>query len=237
MKRLMTIAALALGQAACVANQGDAPFRFLDARALTVEADACVPSDELVIGSGSLDLSGAESVARIAGVATAPNYLLAMSVETNNSSQPITINQEPFSGPGLSDITVNEFVYSYEFVPSAGGAAANLIDTQEESTAVYRVLRPGTNPDQSYMFINAFGPKGSAALAGKGAGTVFTTIKARGRLSSGQVVESNKFTFPITVYTSGALYACTAPQVPAGRCVIGQDVVVMKNADSCVTPT
>ncbi len=80
MKRLMTIAALALGQAACVANQGDAPFRFLDARALTLEAGACVPSDELVIGSGSLDLTGAAA----AGVA--PNYLLAMSVETNNSS-------------------------------------------------------------------------------------------------------------------------------------------------------
>ncbi|OJT27361.1 hypothetical protein BO221_05115 [Archangium sp. Cb G35] len=212
----MTIAALALGQAACVANQGDAPFRFLDARALTVEEDACVPSDELVIGSGSIDLSGVP-----AGIA--PNYLLAMSVETNNSSQPIVINQEPFSGPGLSDITMNELVYSYEFVPSGGGAAANLIDTEEESTAVYRVLRPGTDADQSYVFMDAFGPKGSAALVGKD-GTVFATIKGRGRLSSGQVVESNKFTFPITVFTSGASYVCAAPLVPAGRCVIGQDV-------------
>ncbi|WPB79441.1 hypothetical protein KYC5002_09820 [Archangium violaceum] len=226
MKRLMTIAALALGQAACVANQGDAPFRFLDARALTFEAGVgCVPSDELVIGSGSLDLSGGS-----------PNYLLAMSVETNNSSQPITINQEQFSGPGLSDITVNEFVYSYEFVPSAGGAAANLIDTQEESTAVYRVLRPGTNADQSYVFMNAFGPKGAVALTGKN-GTVFTTIKARGRLSSGQVVESNKFTFPIRVYSSGASYSCAGTQVPAGTCVVGQDVAVITDDDSCVDAT
>ncbi|KFA93509.1 hypothetical protein Q664_08585 [Archangium violaceum Cb vi76] len=220
----MTIAALALGQAACVANQGDAPFRFLDARALSVEDDACVPSDELVIGSGLLDLSGSR------------NYLLAMSVETNNSTQPIVINQEPFSGPGLSDITVNEFVYSYEYVPSGGGAAANLIDTQEESTAVYRVLRPGTDPDQSYVFMNAFGPKGSAALEGKD-GVVFSTIKARGRMSGGQVVESNKFTFPIRVYSSGATYDCADDQIPAGACVVGQDVAVGGDDDACVDPT
>lgn len=225
MKRLMAIAALALAPVGCVANQGDAAVRFLDARALTFEeGTGCVPSDELVIGSGLLDLSGSR------------NYLLAMSVETNNSVQSITINQEEFAGQGLSDITLNEVVYSYQFQPNGSGTATNLIDTEEESSAIYRVLRSGTNAEESYVFMNAFGPKAVAALPGK-AGTVFTTIKARGRLSGGQVVESNKFTFPVTVYASGASYACAGDQEPAGVCVRGQDVIIPDGSNGCVDPT
>jgi hypothetical protein len=88
------------------------------------------------------------------------------------------------------------------------------------------------------MFMDAFGPKGSAALAGiTGDVTVFTTIKARGRLSGGQVVESNKFTFPITVFTSGARYTgCPPGTGPAGRCVIGQDVAKLPpGTPACVS--
>ncbi|MFE8601658.1 putative periplasmic lipoprotein [Archangium violaceum] len=223
MKRLMTIAALALGQAACVANQGDAPFRFLDARALTFEEGVgCVPSDELVLGSGSLDLSGSG------------NYLMAMSVETNNSTQPITINQEQFSGPGLNDITVSEFVYSYQFQPITAGVTVALPADEEDRVALYRVLRPGTNADQSYVFMNAFGPKMVEVLRSfpvGSVGTVFATIKARGRLSGGQTVESNKFTFPITVSASGAS-SCPPGQIPAGACqILGQD------GSGCVDPT
>ncbi|HEX5748694.1 MAG TPA: hypothetical protein VFZ09_20810 [Archangium sp.] len=227
MKRLMAIAALALAQAGCVANQGDAAVRFLDARALTFEEGVgCTPADDFVIGSGLLDLSGSL------------NYLLAMSVETNNSVQSITVNQEEFSGQGLSDITLNEIVYSYKFMPQGGTDATNLIDTEEETSAIYRVLRPGTSAEESYVFMNAFGPKAVAALPGKGAGTVFATIKARGRLSSGQTVESNKFTFPVTVYTSGATYDCTDPDTkPAGTCVRGQDVLVPSGSNGCVDAT
>jgi len=225
MKRLMAIAALALAPVGCVANQGDAAVRFLDSRALTFEeGTGCVPSDDFVIGTGSLDLSGSD------------NYLLAMSVETNNSTQSITINQEEFAGPGLSDITLTEFIYSYQFEPIAGSPSVTLPADDEDRVAVYRVLRPGTNADESYVFMNAFGPKASAALKSSisvgSSGTVFTTIKARGRLSGGQIVESNKFTFPVTVRATGFTY-CPAGQIPSGTCGRpGQDVAGCFNPDA-----
>jgi hypothetical protein len=223
MKRLMAIAALALAPVGCVPNQGDAAVRFLDARALTFEeGSGCIPSDELVIGTGSLDLSGSQ------------NYLLAMSVETNNSTQSITINQEEFAGQGLSDITLTEFVYSYQYQPITGSAVTLPAD-EVDRVPIYRVLRPGTNAEESYVFMSAFGPKAAETLrtsiTGDQRGTVFTTIKSRGRLSSGQTVESNKFTFPVTVYASGLTY-CPAGQIPNGACQRpGQD------APGCFDPS
>ncbi len=226
MKRLMAIAALVLGQAGCVANQGDAAVRFLDSRALTFEEGVgCTPSDDFVRSSGSLDLSGS------------PNYLLAMSVETNNSVQSITINQEEFSGQGLSDITLNEIVYSYQFEPIAGSPSVTLPADEEDRAPIYRVLRPGTNPEESYVFMSAFGPKLVEALrtaftSPTQRGTVFATLKARGKLSGGQTVESNKFTFPITVYASGYPYCPEADWIPNGSCQRpGQD------APGCFDPT
>ncbi|HYO66179.1 MAG TPA: hypothetical protein VEU33_08860 [Archangium sp.] len=217
MKRLMAIAALVLGQAGCVANQGDAPVRFLDALSLTFEEGVgCTPADDFVIGTGSLDLSGGQ------------NYLMAMSVETNNSVQSITINQEEFAGQGLNDITLNELVYSYEFQPNAGSPSVTVPADEEDRVPLYRVLRPGTSADESFVFMNAFGPKMLEALrtgftSPDQRGTVYTTIKARGRLSSGQTVDSNKFQFPVTVYETNFGY-CPLGEIPLGTCQrAGQD--------------
>lgn len=220
MKRLMAIAALALAPLGCVANQGDAPVRFLDARALTFnEATGCTGSDSLVISRGSLDVAGGEG------------YLLAMSVETNNTQQPIVINQEVFSGEGLGDIILDEIVYSYEFQASVTGVSVTLPADEEERLPLYRVLRPGTDPEGTYVFMNALGPKAIEALRTsipvttplRSQGIVYSTLKLRGRLSGGQPVESNKFTFPISVENSGLTY-CPAGQFPVGTCQIpGQD--------------
>ncbi len=226
MKRLMAIAALALAPLGCVANQGDAPIRFLWARALEFNEDTgCSGSGEDIISGGSIDISGGQS------------YLLAMSVETNNLSQPIIINQETFSGGGLGDITLSEIVYSYAFQPiSEGLTVSGLPADEEERLPLYSVVRPLTNPEGSFIFMEAFGPKAldvlEASIPVGGQGTLFATLKARGRLSGGQTVESNEFTFPITVFKSGASYVCTAPQVPSGVCRNGQDVSRL----GCVTP-
>lgn len=224
MKRLMAISALALASVSCVANQGDAPIRFLDARGLSGNVtEPCAVSDELVRSGGSIDVAGGQL------------YLLAMSVESNNASQPIIINQENFSGAGLSDITLNEIVYSYQFQPITEGlSVSGLPADDEERIPHYSVVRPGTSAEESFIFMNAFGPKAFKTLRSipvGSEGTLFTTIKARGRLSGGQPVESNKFTFPIIVYNSGASYSsCPAGQVAAGVCRAGQDT----NGAGCV---
>ncbi|WP_375767290.1 hypothetical protein NR798_37260 [Archangium gephyra] len=211
MKRLMAIVALALAPLGCVANQGDAPIRFLGVRALEFEEGVgCTGAEDLVMSEGLLDISGGQ------------NFPLAVSVETNTFQQPISIGQEPFSGEGLSDITLNEIIYSYQFQPVTDGASVTLPADETDRVAVYTVLRPETDPDESYTFVSAFGPKAIKALgeaiAPGQAVTVLSTIKARGRMSGGQVVESNKFTFPVTVFSSGFSGVCPAGQVPSGTC-------------------
>jgi hypothetical protein len=215
MKRLMAIAALAVAPLACVANQGDAPIRFLGVRALEIEeGTGCIGSDERSITAGNLDVSGGA------------NYLMAVSVETSTVEPSISIGQEPFSGGGLGDITLSEIIYSYE----TSAAGLTLPADEADRVSVYAVFRPGTSPDESSLFVRAFGPQAleslqTAVTPGSEPVTVLATIKARGRLSGGQVVESNKFTFPVTVFASGLVY-CPAGEIPSGTCGIpGQDVV------------
>jgi hypothetical protein len=219
MKRLMVIAALAVTPLACVANQGDAPVRFVQARALDFDdTEGCTGDEDRFITAGNLDISGGQ------------NYLIAMGVETNTFQQPITIGQEPFSGEGLGDITLNEVIYSYEFAPQSG-ISLTLPADEVDRVSVYAVFRPETDPEESYMFIRAFGPQALKNLKTAFTGisdptqavTVLATIKARGRLSGGQVVESNKFTFPVTVFSTG-FAGCPAGLIPSGTCGFpGQD--------------
>jgi hypothetical protein len=220
MKRLMVIAALAVAPlASCVANQGDTPIRFLNARGLEFEpAEGCTANEDTFISQGDFDSSGGQ------------NYLLAMSVETNTFAQPITIGQEPFSGEGLGDITLEELVYSYKVAPAG---IVTLPADEDDRVSLYAVFRPETDPDESYLFVRAFGPKALTQLQNMTVNspvTVLTTVKARGRLSGGQSVESNKFTFPITVVNSGyvpSTRTCALGGTPneAGVCtILGQEV-------------
>jgi hypothetical protein len=198
MKRLMVMAMLAAVPLGCVANQGDASVRLMHALFLKSQEGegasegGCTADPASVISSGSYDVSGKQ------------NYLLALSVETNTLEQPVVINGETFSGEGLSDITLNEVIYSYESQPSI-----TLPADEEDRTPIYRVFRPGSDPGGSYMFVRAFGAKAVEALAtavpcsDTNRVTVLTTMKMRGRLSGGQVVETNEITFPVTVFNSG----------------------------------
>ncbi len=187
MKRWMVLATLAASVTGCVANQGDAPVRFLGARVLKSEAAGC-GLGELQLAQGTLDVSGGGS------------YLLGVNVETNNISQPIVINGEVFSGPGLSDINMREMVLTYQSQPS-------LTLPTEERIPFYAVFRPGTTGTGSFALLYAIGPKALEALqASVAVGetvTVLATLKAVGQFSGGAPVETNKITFPIIVYNSG----------------------------------
>ncbi len=213
MKRLMVVAALAASSVACVANQGDAPIRFLSAGALRDEGGSCSLADDKYVSAGALDLSGGNS------------YLLGLRLETNNTPQQISVGGEVFSGGGLSDITLNEVILTYESQPSVPLP-------REERIPIYTVFRPGT-AEGSYMLVFTLGPEAIARLQGVGPEgvTVLSTIKARGRMSSGQPVETNEITFPVFVFESGAgPGACTPPQRVVSRCgYIGQDGPVCRS--------
>ncbi|WNG34531.1 hypothetical protein F0U61_13450 [Archangium violaceum] len=209
MKRLMVIAALAVASVSCVANQGDASVRFLNARALELD-DGCSASNDKFISSGGLDLSGGQ------------NYLLALSVETNTFVQPVVIGQETVSGGGLGDVTLTELVYSYQV------SGVSLPADEVDRTPIYAVFRPETNPDESYLFVYAFGPKALEQLRaqiGERTVTVLATIKARGHMSGGQTVETNEITFPVTVADSGWA-GCPDGTIATGVCGFpGQDSI------------
>lgn len=208
MKRMMVIAAL-LGVVplGCVSNQGDSSVRFLNVRALKLESDECTASSERFITGGSLD------------IAFGSNYLLAPSVETNTAT--------PTNGTGQGlDVTINELVYSYTVSP----AGIKLPADEADRVPIYAVFRAGTDPDESYLFMYAFGPKALKILAeqvqpGADPITVLATIKGRGYLSSGQSVESNEFTFPVTVFASASPpTSCAETESLSGTCgVVGQD--------------
>lgn len=223
MKRLMAIVALALAPLGCVANQGDAPIRFVWARALEREAGVgCKGSGDRVISRGSLDLAGGN------------NYLLALSVETNVVQRPVSVGQVVYSGEGLGDITLTEIIYSYEVI---GDVTVDLPADEEDRVPVYSVFRPQTSPDESYIFVRGFGPQAFEALNAPTLNltspvTVLSTIKGRGRLSGGQVVETNEITFPIAVSRT-SVPPCTGDQVLSGTCgIAGQDVPRLE----CVDP-
>ncbi len=185
MKRLMMIAALAASSVGCVANQGDAPIRFLGTRELTSGSGESCSLGDRQLTSGQLDISSGNS------------YLLGLSVETNTVVQETRVNGVPVSGPGLSDITLSELTFSYDSEPSLPLPA-------EESIPYYAVFRPDSG-EGSFALFYALGPKALTVLQGSVTDpvTVFVTVKGRGRMSGGQVVETNEVTFPISVGNSG----------------------------------
>ncbi|MFL5351125.1 hypothetical protein [Archangium sp.] len=206
MKRMMVIAALMSVPLGCVSNQGDSSVRFLNVRALKLESDECTATPDRFITGGSLD------------IALGSNYLMAPSVETNTAT--------PANGTGQGlDVTINELVYSYEVSPAGIKLPADEVDR----VPIYAVYRADTNPDESYLFMYAFGPKALKVLQeqvqpGGDPITVLTTIKGQGYLSSGQSVESNEFTFPVTVFASSSVPTCATDESLSGTCgVVGQD--------------
>ncbi len=220
MKRLMLVAALAASSSACVANQGDAPIRFLQAAPLKTESGGCsVTTGGSQVPQGLLDISGRGT------------YLVGLVVETNTAQRDLSVGGKVLSGPGLNDITLNEVVLSYETSVRVQGLP------EEESIPIYGVFRPGT-ASGSYAILPAFGSKALSALsAAVGEGqqlTVVSTIKAKGRLSSGLGVETNEIQFPVNIinsgYVPGASPACPSgleykPAQAIGACnQLGQDV-------------
>lgn len=207
MKRMMVIAALMGVPLGCVSNQGDASVRFLNVRALKLESSQCTADATRFVTAGSLD------------IAFGSNYLMAPSVETNTAAQ------STGTGQGL-DATLTELVYSYKVSPTGIKMPAD----EADRVPIYAVFRANTDPASSYLFMTAFGPKGLKALVdqvqpGADPVTVLATIKGRGYLSSGQSVETNEFTFPVTVFASSSPpTTCATDETLSGTCgVIGQD--------------
>jgi hypothetical protein len=215
MKRLMMIAALAASAVGCVANQGDAPIRFLGTRELTAGSDSCSLGDRQQT-SGQLDISAGNS------------YLLGMSIETNTVQQETRVNGVPVTGSGLSDITLSEIILNYDSEPS-------LPLPKEERLPYYAVFRPQSSGD-SFALFYILGPKALTVLQDSVSSdepvTVFVTVKGRGRMSGGQVVETNEITFPVVVGSSDfdpstgtCLDASLAPVTIEGPCGnYGQDM-------------
>ena len=227
MKRLMMVAVLAVAQSGCVAAQADAPVQLTNALALSYEDGECSPDTTKFIGQGSLDVRGGE------------NYLLAM--RTRNAipaARAVPIGDTPTTVGG-SNITLTEFVYSYQLSVPEGVKLPgdfSLPGPEEDVVATYVVLPAGSAGDSSYVFVEAFGPKAFAQLSRLNdsglpkttALGIITTIKARGRLGASSNVESNEFSFPVKVFSSPP---CGAAQVLGGLCRAGQDV-----QSACVTP-
>lgn len=204
MKRLLVLATLAASVTGCVADQGDAPVRLLGVRSLSGTAAQCTLGDTQQ-AQGSLDISGGGT------------YVMGVNVETINAAQPVVVNGETFSGPGLGDVNLRELVLTYESEPSLSLPA-------EERIPYYAVFRPQTAGADSFALLYAIGPEALAELQRSvPVGTTVTllsTVKAVGKFSGGATVETNEITYPIIVRNSGynrATNTCpVAGQQPVG---------------------
>ncbi len=227
MKRLMMIAALAASSVGCVANQGDAPIRFLGTRELTTGSDSCSLGDRQRT-AGQLDISSGNS------------YLLGLSIETNTVQQETRVNGIPVAGQGLSDITLSEIILAYDSEPT-------LPLPKEERLPYYAVFRPQSSGD-SFAIFSILGPKALAVLqesvSSDAPVTVFATLKGRGRMSGGQVIETNEITFPINVGSSDydptsatCLDTTLVPTTTQGPCGnYGQDMGPICRPKTTTTP-
>jgi len=226
MKRWMMLAALAASSVGCVAAQGDAPVRLLDARALTTGTGGACGIGTTQLPAGVLDISAGNS------------YLLGLRVETNTGVPTTSIQGRVLGGGGMNDFVLQEVVLSYE--------ATGIAMPAEERIPIYGVFRPATPAEAgSYAILYALGPKAIEVLS-ESVGldeevTVMSTLKLVGRFSSGQTRQTNEVTYPITVIRSANEDGtCPAPKVPATSAWpcdnVGQDGAVCRRPAASPQP-
>ena len=216
MKQLMVMTALALS--GCVAAQEDAPVQFTSAVAVAgAPGTACTADTAKLLSRGRLNLVGGG------------NYTLAMQVRSTIPSSRSIIVGGTSVNVGGETATLTELVYSYE-------GPANLALPAEETVATYTVLKAASS--ESTVFLSAFGPKAltsllNAADSGRVTDTpvgIIATIKARGRLGTTGNLESNEFSFPLSIVNA----PCPAGQTLSSICNAGQEYSCA--ASSTTTP-
>ncbi|HET6982739.1 MAG TPA: hypothetical protein VFI53_11405 [Myxococcaceae bacterium] len=221
--RQLPVTALALVAAsllsACSAD--DLNIVVLSARA---PGDNCdFPDDTLYVSRGSLDLrpyfteSAATNPARLPVVSD--QYYQVFSWQNNLSSVPITVNSQVIDPGQGNDFIADTAVYSYQYSDPS-------VTLASESQNIRAVIPAGGKTADSSVPADLIQPNAFAAINASTAidtssQTLLVTLQYFGKLAAGGPTKNtNKVTFPLTIYRSstGALdcFAQTPGAPPAG---------------------
>jgi hypothetical protein len=189
----------------------DAAVRFLNAHTLlpTAAGGVCTAST-IGIYRGSLDLSGNT------------NYILQYDVESNYQSIVTTVPPDTVANQSRNEFVSKRIVFNYTSTPS--------LPFQTEQLDIYWVVQPNTTTG-NWLQLYLLAPQARQLLidsvqVGQPV-EVLVQFQVFGELASGQKTNTNKVSYPITVYRSGFTTCRVAGDVraPTGPCASpgGQD--------------
>jgi len=211
---------------ACSAD--DLNIVVLSARA---PGSSCDFSDDTkYVARGSLDLAP-YSISGGTPVVT-DQYYQVFSWQNNLTSNPISVNGQVVDPGTGNSFIADTVVYSYQYSDPS-------VTLANESQNIRAVITAGGKSTDNSVPADLIQPQAFAAINGSTAidtasQTLLVTLQYFGKLAAGgSTKNTNKVTFPLTIYRSAALVDCTGGKVPnGGVCgVPGRDQNV-----SCVSP-
>jgi hypothetical protein len=238
--RQLPVTALALVAASLISacSADDLNIVVLSARA---PGDNCdFPDDTLYAARGSLDLRPYFAVDQALNPGVLPTvsdqYYQVFSWENNLSSVPLTVNSQVIDPGAGNDFIADTAVYSYQYSDPS-------VTLASESQNIRAVIPAGGKTTDSSVPADLIQPKAFAAIAASTAidtssQTLLVTLQYFGKLAAGGPTKNtNKVTFPLTIYRSSTsaldCFAQNPKEQPnGGACrVPGRDQPV-----SCKTP-
>lgn len=188
MKQLFLVAALAVGAAGCADDLR--PIQLRDAKPL----DADCAEEDVGLYAGSLDLAALDNGAPPQSI----RFLMSFTVASQMEAVEVEVGDGTLVEAERNNFIVEEIEYSFASTPPRAFAA--------ERVPAFAVIP--ADSDSSRMNINLVPPRAletvRALVDETGAPvTLLSTIRLKGRLATGVKTESDKATFPITVYNSG----------------------------------
>ena len=204
---------------ACSAD--DLNIVVLSARA---PGDNCEFKDDTLYSSrGSLDLRPYFAVDPAAVPGTLPvvsdQYYQVFSWQNNLGSVPLVVNGQTLDPGTGNDFIADSAVYSYQYSDPS-------VTLASETQNIRAIISAGGKPTDNSVPADLLQPKAFAAIAAStaidtSAQTLLVTLQYFGKLAAGGPTKNtNKVTFPLTIYRSatGALncYALTPASQPNG---------------------
>lgn len=207
----------------CVPDQS--PVQIVAFSALPLEAECTLETGDDFVArtAGSLDLAGSTA------------YFIDLRLRSGLQENSLEVGDRELEATGRNDFRASEIVLTYETEPAAG--------FETETIPVFFSIPP-SGDSLSVLRTDLIGPKAAEKLLSfvpvTAAGTprqtvqLLVTVQLRGTLASGQAVETNEATYPITVYRTD-FTGCAAGETLAlnGPCGTtgGQDSPIV-----CVPP-
>jgi hypothetical protein len=197
MKRLWFIAILAASTSACV--EGNNAVQLLSA--ITVDPESCGAGD-VALYSGRLNFNAGQS------------YRIYFELFS-----PVAREDEATQTPAA--FYAEEIVYNYD-------SKTPKVTFTEETLPIYAVVEAGAQPGDNRIMLNLIGTEArkkldAAVPASPDFMTLFATVKLRGKLPSGNGVETNEVTYPINITRARACAAGTEPASTSPCGFAGQD--------------